>query len=106
MAVRKGEDRAPGADEETKTATAKDPRAEALKALQQQADTRRAAEAPEPTFEGDAVDAGGDVKVGVVFDRYQVRVGDVWRKFEKGAVLNVSKDVADRGEAIEGLKRL
>lgn len=107
MAARKGEERAPGADEETTKATgSRDPRAEALKALQAQADTRREAENPAPAFEGDPVDAGGTVKVGVLFDRYQLRVDDVWRTFEKGAVLKVSEEVADRGESIEGLKRL
>lgn len=106
MAARNGEERAPGADETTKNAPAKDSRAEALKALQAQADARRESLDPEPVFEGDPVAAGGDVKVGVVFDHYQLNVGGVWRTFKKGDVLKVSKDDADRGESLEGLKRL
>lgn len=106
-ARRSSEERAPGADETTTKATAgRDARAEALKALQAQADTHREATNPEPSFEGDAVAAGGDVKVGVVFDSYQLRVDDAWRRFAHGSVLSVSKADADRGETIGGLKRL
>ena len=105
-ARRSGEERAPGADETTTKAPARDARAEALKALQAQADANREATEPEPSFEGDAVAAGGDVKVGVVFDSYQLRVDDAWRRFAHGSVLSVSKADADRGESIGGLKRL
>lgn len=105
-ARRSGEERAPGADETTTKDAVKDARAEALKALQAQADAHREATDPEPSFEGDPVAAGGDVKVGVVFDSYQLRVDDAWRRFAHGSVLSVSKADADRGESIGGLKRL
>lgn len=106
-ARRSGEERAPGADETTTKAPAgRDARAEALRALQAQADAHREATEPEPSFEGDAVAAGGDVKVGVVFDSYQLRVDDTWRRFPAGTVLTVDEKTADRGETIGGLKRL
>lgn len=106
MAARAGEERAPGADETTKKGPVKDSRAEALKALQAQADARRESLDPEPAYESEAVAAGGDVKAGVVFDHYQLHVDGVWRTFKKGDVLSVSKADADRGESIGGLKRL
>lgn len=106
-ARRSGEERAPGADETTTKAPAgRDARAEALLALQAQVDTRREQTDPAPSFTGDPVAAGGDVKVGVVFDSYQLRVDDAWRRFAHGSVLSVSKADADRGESIGGLKRL
>lgn len=106
-ARRTGEDRAPGADAETtKTTGGRDARAEALKALQAQADTHREATAPDLSFTGDPVAAGGDVKVGVVFDSYQLHVDDAWRRFPAGTVLTVDEKTADRGETIGGLKRL
>lgn len=108
MPARKaGEERAPGADETTTKAPAgRDARAEALLKLQAQADASRETTDPALAFDGDAVPAGGDVKVGVLFDAYQLRVDDAWRRFPAGAVLAVDEKTADRGETIGGLKRL
>lgn len=107
MPARKSDERAPGADEETTKAPAgRDARAEALLALQAQADTRREQTDPAPSFTGDPVAAGGDVKVGVVFDSYQLHVDDAWHRFPAGTVLSVDEKTANRGETIGGLKRL
>lgn len=107
MPARKSDERAPGADEETTKAPAgRDARAEALLALQAQVDTRREQTDPAPSFTGDPVAAGGDVKVGVVFDSYQLHVDDAWNRFPAGTVLSVDEKTAVRGETIGGLKRL
>lgn len=106
MAARAKTDRAPGAEGENEKQVPADPRGEALRRLQAQVADHHAENDPVYSYEGDPVAAGGGVKVGVVFDHYQLRVDGVWRSFVKGDVLEVSKDDADRGESLEGLKRL
>lgn len=83
-------------------------RAQALKAL---SGAEPAVDAPKvdvkSRFEGvEAVEFGGTVRVGVLFDIYRVHVDGVWKDATKGQVVKVDAKVADRGESLGGLVRL